>query len=313
LIERDVLISVKIHCFGGFHNYKYKITFKIFMSISSTFDRLHSEAKRNRWLWLFSIFCRLSLALGFIPAAVVKLIDERFASGLHAKHPMGHYLEALHQTGYYYTFIGVTQLLAAIFLLIPRTVTLGAFLYFPVILNITILTYATRFDGSLFTAPLMTLANLYLLGWNYEKWKYILPFNRLASDNDVTKQKGLESDVQPEKSTEQQQQRAVFFRNPIRLLYTRFRNFLKQLFNDKFPTLFFAGVFAAVVIFVVGIPNLYSVKPRNTLPQCLRQFKDSSKTKAGENFCNCIHNNGEPLNKCLNEYNNAPDDDVGTP
>ncbi len=244
------------------------------MSISSTFDRLHAQAKQNSWLWLFSIFCRLSLALGFIPAAIVKLIDERFASGLHVNHPMGHYLEALHQTGYYYTFIGVVQFAAAIFLLIPRTVTLGAFLYFPVILNITVLTYATRFDGSLFTAPLMTLANLYLLGWNYEKWKYILPFNRLTDDMAI--QKSLESDVQTRESANV---RGVFSRYGIRSLFARLLTFLKQLFNDKFPWLFFAGVFAAMVICVVGIPSLYSVKPRNTLPQCLRQFKDTSRTQ----------------------------------
>ena len=278
------------------------------MSIASTLDRLHSQAKENSWLWLFSIFCRLALALGFIPAAIVKLIDERFASGLHANHPMGHYLEALHQTGYYYTFIGVVQLAAAIFLLIPRTATLGAFLYFPIILNICILTFATRFDGSLFTAPLMTLANLYILGWNYEKWKYILPFNRPA--NDVTKQKIPESDV---RTPETAGRRADFLRRGIRLLYTRFRIFFRQLRSDKFPTLFFAGVFAAVVFFMIVFPRLYSLRPRNTLPQCVRQFKDSRRTKAGENFCDCIHKNGEPLNKCLNEYNNAPDDTTGTP
>ena len=280
------------------------------MSISSTLDRLHSQAKQNRWLWLFSIFCRLALAAGFIPSGIVKLMDERFASGLHANHPMGHYLEALHTTGYYYTFIGVVQVTAAIMLLVPRTVTLGAFLYFPIILNITILTYATRFDGSLFTAPLMTLANLYVLGWNYEKWKYILPFNRLANDNDVTKQKSLESDVQTQESADQ---RAVFSRYGIHSLYARFRIFFGQLFKDKFPTLFFAGVFAAVVFFMVVVPSLYSIKPRNTLPQCLRQFKDSRRTKAGEKFCDCIHKNGEPLNKCLIEYHNAPDDTIQMP
>lgn len=274
------------------------------MSISSTLDRLHSQAKQNSWLWLFSIFNRLVLALGFIPAAIVKLMDERFASGLHANHPMGHYLEALHLTGYYYTFIGIVQLAAAIMLLIPRTVTLGAFLYFPVILNITILTYATRFDGSLFTAPLMTLANLYVLGWNYEKWKYILPFN------DITKQKSLESDVQTQESVDQ---RGVFSRYGIRPLYARFRIFFGQLFNDKFPTLFFAGVFAAVVFFVLVVPRLYSIKPHNTLPQCLRQFKNSTRTKAGEVFCNCIHQNGEPLGKCMNDFYQAPEDTAPTP
>ncbi|MDQ3063289.1 MAG: DoxX family protein [Acidobacteriota bacterium] len=280
------------------------------MSISLTLDRLHSQAKKNRWLWLFSIFCRLALAAGFIPSGMVKIMDERFASGLSVNHPMGSYLEALHHTGYYYTFIGVVQVTAAILLLIPRTVTLGAFLYFPIILNICILTYALRFDGSLFTAPLMVLANLYLLGWNYEKWKYILPFNRQANANDAITRKSLESDVQTQENAGR---RIAFSRHGIRLLYARFRIFFKQLLNDKFPTLFFAGVFAAVVICVVGIPSLYSIKPRNTLAQCNRQFKDSGKIKAGENFCDCIHKNGEPLDKCLNEYNQSPEDINQTP
>ena len=280
------------------------------MSISSTLDRLHAQAKQNRWLWLFSIFNRLMLALGFIPAAIVKLMDERFASGLDANHPMGHYLEALHLTGYYYTFIGVVQMAAAIFLLIPRTVTLGAFLYFPIILNITILTFATRFDGSMFTAPLMTLANLFLLGWNYEKWKYILPFNRLPDEYDITRRENPESEAPTQENAGPT---AVFAGQRIGLLYEPFRIFLKRLFNDKFPTLFFAGVFAAVVVCVLVIPRLYNVKPRNTLPFCLKQFKDTTRTEAGNNFCNCIHLHGEPLNKCLNDYNNAPDDSAATP
>src|SRR5215204_2483723 len=224
------------------------------MSISSTFDRLHSQAKGNRWLWLFSIFCRLALAAGFFPAGMVKIMGERFASGLSVNHPMGHYLESLHHTGYYYTFIGVVQLAAAIMLLIPRTATLGAFLYFPIILNICILTFATRFDGSLFTAPLMTLANLYILGWNYEKWKYILPFNHPANDNDPAKHKSLQSDVRTQASADEH---GVSSRYGIRLIYARFRIFIEQLRSDKFPTLFFAGVFAAVAFFMVVFPRLY--------------------------------------------------------
>lgn len=279
------------------------------MSISSTLDRLHSQAKQNSWLWLFSIFNRFALAAGFIPSGIVKIIGERFASGVSANHPMGHYLEALHTTGYYYTFIGVVQVTAAILLLIPRTVTLGAFLYFPIILNICVLTYAVRFDGSLFTAPLMVLANLYLLGWNYEKWKYILPFNRLADD--ITNRERLESDAQAEKITENRQ--SVFSRYAIGSLYARFRNFLKHLFSDKFPALFFAGVFAAMVFFVLVVPRLYDVLPRNSLAKCLPQFKDTNRTKAGNDFCTCVHTNGEPLDKCLGEYEKAPDDTVRAP
>lgn len=274
------------------------------MSISSTFDRLHSQARKNRWLWLFTIFCRVSLAFGFLVAGMVKVMDERFASGLDARHPMGHYLTALHLTGSYYWFIGVAQIAASIFLLIPRTVTLGAFIYFPIILNITVLTYATRFDGSFFTAPLMTLANLFLLGWNYEKWKYILPFNRLPKDFIAQR------NTQPHEIIDDF---SIFPPAENKSLFARFRLFIKQLFGDKFPFLFFAGVFASVVFFVLVMRGFYSVMPHNTYPQCIRQFNGTNRVTAGESFCGCIHNNGEPLNKCLNDYNNVPDDALKIP
>ena len=239
------------------------------MSISSRLDQFHFNVKQNRWLWYFSVFNRIALAAGFVPAGMVKIMGERFASGLSANHPMGHYLVALHRAGYYYTFIGVAQVTAAILLLIPYTVTLGAFLYFPIILNICVLSFAVRFDGSLFTAPLMVLANLYLLGWYYDKWKYILPFNAAATSD---------------KSAE------------------------KKRLGNKFPVLFFAGVFAAVIFFAAVVPRLYRIRPRNTLPQCIKQFKGSNRTKAGSDFCDCIHTQGRSLDSCLDTYNKAPDD-----
>ncbi|MCD6018989.1 MAG: hypothetical protein K0S53_2110 [Bacteroidetes bacterium] len=145
------------------------------MSISSTLDRLHFKAKQNKFLQYFAVFNRLALAAGFLPSGFVKIMDERFTS-LSVNHPMGHYLEALHRTGYYYTFIGILQVTAAILLVIPRTATLGALIYFPIILNICILSLALRFEGSFVSSPLMVLANLYLLCWDYDKLKYILPF-----------------------------------------------------------------------------------------------------------------------------------------
>lgn len=268
------------------------------MNISSTFDRLHSKAKSNTWLWLFSIFCRVSLAFGFLMAGIVKITGERFASGLGENHPMGHYLVALHLTGYYYTFIGYAQVLAAIFLIVPRTVTLGAFIYLPIIFNIWILTYATRFDGSMFTAPLMTLANLFLLGWNYEKWKYILPFNNLENEQRI----------------ESAGNQNFSSRYNFGSLYRNFRKLLGELFQPKFPFLknfpylFVGGVFVIIIIFMIGVPSLFRVKPRNTEAQCLRQFNNTAKTQAGANFCKCIHQNGEPLDKCMVEFFNAPED-----
>ena len=139
------------------------------MSLLQKFEAYYLEAKANRWFWLFSLFCRISLAYGFTVAGITKIVGERFASGLSVKHPMGAYLEALHHTGYYYEVIGYAQVLAALLLLIPRTVLLGALLYLPIIFNIWILSYAVRFEGSIVTSPLMTLAVLFLIVWHYPK------------------------------------------------------------------------------------------------------------------------------------------------
>ena len=143
------------------------------MSILTNLEQFLARAKNNLWFRLFTWFNRVALAIGFITAGSVKIVGERFASGLSVTHPMGHYLEALHQTGYYYTFIGILQIVAGILLVIPRTTLLGAMLYFPIIVNIFILSMAVRFEGSLLSSPLMVLSNLYLLCWDYDRLKYI--------------------------------------------------------------------------------------------------------------------------------------------
>jgi uncharacterized membrane protein YphA (DoxX/SURF4 family) len=147
------------------------------MSFASALDSIHSKAKQKRWPKYFAVFNRVMLALGFLPSGFVKIAGERFTS-LSVNHPMGNYLEALHRTGWYYTSIGVMQVTAALLLLIPRTATLGAIIYFPIILNIFLLSYSVRFEGSWLSSPLMVLANLYLLCWDYDKLKFIFPWTR---------------------------------------------------------------------------------------------------------------------------------------
>src|ERR1043166_2777148 len=124
-------------------------------------EEIYYEAKADKWFKRFAVFCRVALAASFIPAGYVKIIGERF-TGLPSNHPLGHYFDALHLTGFYYTFIGLSQVTAALLLLIPRTTLLGAILYLPIIVNICVLAYATRFEGTRI-ATLMLLANLFLL------------------------------------------------------------------------------------------------------------------------------------------------------
>src|SRR5262245_18710358 len=158
------------------------------MNLLANLDHFYSECKRNRWLRYFAVFCRVALALGFIPSGIVKVTGERF-TGLPSNHPLGHYFDALQLTGYYYTFIGIGQLTAALLLLIPRTALLGAMLYFPIIVNICVLTYAVRFEGTRI-ATLMVLGNLFLLVWDSDRLKYVLSLRRIDEDRHVLNKTG---------------------------------------------------------------------------------------------------------------------------
>jgi uncharacterized membrane protein YphA (DoxX/SURF4 family) len=149
-------------------------------------EEIYYEAKSDKWFQNFAVFCRVALAASFLPAGFVKIMGERFAAGLPSNNPLGHYFDALHLTGYYYTFIGIAQVIIAILLLIPRTSLLGALMYFPIIINICVLTYATRFDGTRLNTMLV-LASLFLLIWHYDRIKHILPFKQPKTDPPVLK------------------------------------------------------------------------------------------------------------------------------
>ena len=232
------------------------------MGIASNLDRLHLWARSNRWLRYFTIFNRIALAAGFLPSGFQKIVGERFTA-LSINHPMGHYLEALFYTGFYYNFIGVMQVSAAILLLIPRTATLGAILYFPIILNICILTFAVRFDGSLLTSPLMVLANLYLLCWDYHKFRFVFPFNRLAADKDLP---------------------------------------LKKDLTNRFPLKFFLGVGTVMLVVFLFALKGYDIRPHNVMSHCRTQCEDIENPEACLQFCDCIHGEGKRLDSCLDAY-----------
>ena len=228
-------------------------------------EQFYYEAKGNKWFRYFTVFCRVVLALAFIISGIVKIKGERFAAGLSSNNPLGHYFDALYLTGYYYTFIGFAQVIIALLLLIPRTALLGALMYFPIILNIFVLTYAVRFEGTR-GATFMLLANLYLLCWDYNRIKYILPFKQVKKDDYSAR---------------------------------------KKPWSNKFPFLFFGGVFAMIAAVIVIDLYMYDIRPGNSPEECTNGCLDSKYPKACEEFCNCIYNQGKPLDSCLAQYNRA--------
>ncbi|MGB3801607.1 MAG: hypothetical protein WA952_17455 [Lewinella sp.] len=155
------------------------------------------------------------------------------------------------------------QIVSAVLLIIPRTATLGAVIYFPIILNICILTFSVRFEGSLLTSPLMVLANLYLLAWDYHKWKYILPFRREITD------RALPAPLQP---------------------------------DNRFPFTFFAGVGVTMVLVGIVTFSIYNIRPRVNYRDCNDQCAASVDPAACAAFCDCVYKDGLPLRDCLADY-----------
>jgi hypothetical protein len=147
------------------------------MKLEHTLDDLHVALTRRWWTQLFAAFTRCLLALAFIPPSITKILHKPFTI-LPASNPVGHYFNALYDTGFYYEFIGWAQLTAAIMLLIPRFSHIGAMLFLPIIANIAVLTCSVGFVGTWLVTILMALAATYLVAWEYDRWKPIVFYTR---------------------------------------------------------------------------------------------------------------------------------------
>jgi uncharacterized membrane protein YphA (DoxX/SURF4 family) len=140
------------------------------MKLETTLDNLHLQARRHPLLQRFTQFNRLLLGIAFIAPGLTKALGNRFTS-ISLDSPIGFFFEGLYRSGFYWRFIGLAQIIASLLLLIPRTASLGAVAFFPIILNIFIITVSLQFTGTWVITGLMLLANLYLLCWDYHKLK----------------------------------------------------------------------------------------------------------------------------------------------
>jgi hypothetical protein len=147
------------------------------MTLEPTLDELHVAVTRRWWMQLFTAFVRCLLALAFIPPSIPKILHKPFTT-LPDSNPVGHYFNALMGTGFYYEFIGWSQIVAAVLLLIPRTSHIGALLFLPIIANIAVLTTSVGFQGTWVITILMGLAATYLVAWEYDRLKPIIFYNR---------------------------------------------------------------------------------------------------------------------------------------
>jgi hypothetical protein len=79
-------------------------------------------------------------------------------------------------------------------------------------------------------------------------------------------------------------------------------NTLKPNTSRKFPFVFFACVIAAVVSVIVINIFVYDIRPGNSELECTNGCAGNTRPEACKQFCNCIYNEGNPLDKCLEKY-----------
>ena len=140
------------------------------MKLETALDNLHAKVTSNKVLQIFTAFTRILLFIGFTPPSIKKILNQPFTI-LPDSNPVGHYFNALYQTGFYYQFIGWAQLTAAVLLLFPRTAHIGALMFLPIIVNIAVLTTSVGFVGTWLVTILMSLAAAYLVAWDYDRLK----------------------------------------------------------------------------------------------------------------------------------------------
>jgi len=136
-------------------------------------DALNARVMQHPAAARLTLMCRILLAVAFIPTGTVKLMGERFTS-IGVNTSVGAFFEAMYQTGGYWRFLGLSQVLAGALLLISATSFYGAVLFLPILVNVVVITIALEFTGTPMIAELMLLANLWLLAWDWPRWRAVL-------------------------------------------------------------------------------------------------------------------------------------------
>ena len=136
-----------------------------------------SRLKQNLLLQLFTIGLRYLLGSAFVYASIFKIEGIRFMPKPGINEPVGslsHFFEAMYQAGIYWHFIGWGQLIAGFLLMSQAFSTLGAVTFFPMILNIFVITISFDSPNILLITTLMLISNVYLLLWDWNRLKFIV-------------------------------------------------------------------------------------------------------------------------------------------
>jgi hypothetical protein len=72
--------------------------------------------------------------------------------------------------------------------------------------------------------------------------------------------------------------------------------------SSQFPWVFFGCAVAAVVSVIVINNFVYDIRPGNSRLECTNGCTNNDRPEDCERFCSCIYDEGNPLEKCLEDY-----------
>ncbi|WP_271781855.1 hypothetical protein [Aquimarina algiphila] len=134
------------------------------------------DIKEKVWSQIFIIYTRLLIGGAFVFASIVKIKGNRFTAESGELNPINsawHFFETMYQSGLYWKFIGIAQLIAGFLLMTQKYSKLGALFNLPIILNIFIITISYYFAYTPVITGLMLLANLLLIIWEWDEIKIL--------------------------------------------------------------------------------------------------------------------------------------------
>lgn len=131
------------------------------------------------WAQIFIIYTRYLLGGTFVFASLIKIKGKRFTSDSGAANPIDsawHFFETMYQSGLYWKFIGIGQLVAGFLLMTQRYAKLGALAYFAIIANIFVITLSYDFAYTPVVTGLMLFTNICLIIWDWDQIKVLFNF-----------------------------------------------------------------------------------------------------------------------------------------
>lgn len=134
--------------------------------------------KQKSFLQIFTIYLRYLIGGAFVISvfSLGKFSSEIFLN-IQENPPLDsaeRFFQTMTHSGMYWKFIGGAQIIAGLLLMTQRFAKLGAIIFFPIILNIFIVTVSYDFHGTPIITGLMLLANIYLIIWDWSSIRFVL-------------------------------------------------------------------------------------------------------------------------------------------